>query len=438
MFVIAPKGCFLMDMYEKLTVLGEAARYDASCASSGSGRQGRPGGLGNACMAGICHSWSEDGRCVSLLKVLLSNDCVFDCAYCANRRSADIPRTSFAPEELAEITAEFYRRNYIEGLFLSSAVVRSPDHTMELMLSALRTLRTEHGFGGYVHVKVIPGASQALVEAVGLLADRVSVNIELPSESGLRLLAPQKTRERILAPMDGIKLLKEQNRAERRSYKKAPLFAPAGQSTQMIVGATADSDRKILSLSSALYERYSMKRVYFSAYVPVGVHPALPPPEVKVPLRREHRLYQADWLMRFYGFSAGEITGEGESLDLELDPKSAWALRHPELFPVDVNTADYGLLLRVPGIGVKSAGRILSARRARRLDIDDLRRLGAVTKRAVYFTCFGGRFYGMKRFDPATLRTRLSEGEVCSAQMTLDVFTPQISLPVTGLSEVAK
>lgn len=424
-----------MSLYDKLTVLGEAARYDASCSSSGSGRQGKKDGLGNAHMAGICHTWAEDGRCVSLLKVLLSNDCIFDCAYCANRRSADTRRESFTPEELALITAEFYRRNYIEGLFLSSAVVCSPDHTMELMLSVLRLLRGEYGFCGYIHVKVIPGASRELINAVGLLADRVSVNIELPSEAGLKLLAPQKTRERIIAPMDRIKLLKDQNREERLAFRSAPLFAPAGQSTQMIVGATGDSDRRILTLSSALYGRYSMKRVYFSAYVPVGIHPALPGPEVKAPLKREHRLYQADWLMRFYGFSATEITEEGENLDLELDPKCAWAVRHPELFPVDVNSAPYEELLRVPGIGVKSARRIISARRSRKLDIDDLRRLGAVTKRAAFFTCFGGKFYGFKRHDPAMLRSRLSDDAMEAAQMTLDQYMPQIIMPVGALPE---
>ncbi|MBR4940385.1 MAG: putative DNA modification/repair radical SAM protein [Clostridia bacterium] len=421
-----------MKLYDKLMILGEAARYDASCASSGSGRQGKKDGIGNAHMAGICHTWAEDGRCVSLLKILLSNDCVFDCAYCANRRSAEVKRASFTPDEVALITSEFYRRNYIEGLFLSSAVVCSPDLTMELMLEALRKLRNEYGFCGYIHVKVIPGASRDLIAAIGLLADRVSVNIELPSESGLKLLAPQKTRERIIVPMDRIRLLKEQNREERSQFRNAPLFAPAGQSTQMIVGATDDSDRKILTLSSALYGKYAMKRVYFSAYVPVGVHPALPAPDVKVPLRREHRLYQADWLMRFYDFRADEITEDGDNLDLELDPKCAWAVRHPEFFPVDVNSADYSVLLRVPGIGVKSARRILAARRCRRLDIDDLRRLGAVTKRAVYFVCFGRKFYGLRRSDISVLRSNLSDEAAVSQQMTLEEFMPQVSVVFSG------
>lgn len=422
-----------MRLAEKLEILGEAARYDASCASSGSGRQGKRGGLGNAHMAGICHTWAEDGRCVSLLKILLSNDCVFDCAYCANRRTADIRRASFTPEEVANLTAEFYRRNYIEGLFLSSAVIGTPDKTMELMLSALKILRGKYGFCGYIHVKVIPGASKELISQVGLFADRVSVNIELPSEAGLKLLAPQKTKERIVVPMESIRLLKEQNGEERKLFKSAPLFAPAGQSTQMIVGATRDSDRQILTLSSALYAKYSMKRVYFSAYVPVGNHPSLPPPEVKAPLRREHRLYQADWLMRFYSFSAEEITENGDQLDLDLDPKCAWAVRHPENFPVDVNTADYRELLRVPGIGVRSARRIIAARKTKKLDIGDLRKLGAVTKRAVYFTSFGGRFYGLRSDSRALLRTQLSDEQVNSLQMTLDESVPLISVSMAGL-----
>lgn len=425
-----------MNIQEKLLILGAAARYDASCSSSGSGRQGKKGGFGNGHMAGICHTWAEDGRCISLLKVLLSNDCVFDCAYCANRRSADTCRASFEPEELAYITEEFYRRNYIEGLFLSSAVVNNPDNTMELMLKTLKLLRNEHRFYGYIHVKVIPGASSELVYQMGLLADRVSVNIELPSESGLKLLAPQKTKERIITPMNTIRALKEQNREERLAYKNAPLFAPAGQSTQMIVGATKDSDRKILTLSSALYSTYSMKRVYFSAYVPVGVHPALPTPDVKVPLRREHRLYQADWLMRFYDFSAEEITEDGDNLDTELDPKCAWAVRHPEFFPVDVNSASYRDLLRVPGIGVKTAKRIVSARKNARLDISDLRRLGAVVKRAVYFVCFGARFYGLRRENIELLRAELSDDAMNCQQMTLDESIPNITVAVPMLSGI--
>jgi putative DNA modification/repair radical SAM protein len=427
-----PDGDF-MDIREKLRILGEAARYDASCASSGSGRQGKAGGLGNAHMSGICHSWSDDGRCISLLKILLSNDCVFNCAYCANRRTADIERATFTPEEIALLTTEFYRRNYIEGLFLSSAVINSPDGTMELVHSALALLRGKYGFCGYIHVKIIPGTSEELVSRIGMLADRVSVNIELPSEESLKLLAPQKQREKILAPMSVIKRLKTENTEERKVFRHAPLFAPAGQSTQMIVGATRDSDRRILTLSSALYGKYNLKRVYFSAYVPVGNHPTLPPPDVRVPLRREHRLYQADWLMRFYEFSSDEITENDDDLDLELDPKSAWAVRHPEFFPVEVNTADYRTLLRVPGIGVRSAQRIIGARKSRTLDLYDLKKLGLVLKRAVYFITCGGKYYGGVKPGSPILRGLLSDGTVESRQTALFDFEPEIIVPVAGL-----
>ncbi len=408
-----------VDLMEKLTILGEAARYDASCSSSGSGRQGKAGGIGNACMAGICHTWSADGRCVSLLKILQSNVCAYDCAYCINRRSNDVLRATFTPEEAAKITYEFYRRNYIEGLFLSSAVVGTPDGTMEMMYRTVKLLRENYRFGGYIHVKVIPGADPAQVERMGLLADRVSVNVELPSADSLRLLAPQKRTEAILAPMDAIRALKAQNAEERRRFRSAPLFAPAGQSTQMIVGATPESDRRILKLSEGLYRRYDMKRVYFSAYIPVGVHPALPGPEHKAPLLREHRLYQADWLMRFYGFSADEITGEDDFLAADVDPKCAWALSHRELFPVEINEADYGTLLRIPGVGVRSAKRILAARRTRRLDAEDLRRLGVVMKRAKWFVTCKGRFAGPTAPDDPFLRAHLREGADHFGQTTL-------------------
>ena len=418
-----------MDMMQKLSILGEAARYDASCASSGSGRQGRAGGIGNAHMAGICHSWTEDGRCVSLLKILLSNACKYDCAYCINRVSNDVPRATFTPEEVARLTYEFYRRNYIEGLFLSSGVVGSPDHTMELMTRAVRLLREEYRFGGYIHVKVIPGADPLQVQRIGLLADRVSVNVELPSEQSLRLLAPQKKREAILAPMDSIRALREQNAEERRRYRAAPLFAPAGQSTQMIVGATPESDRRILKLSEGLYAHYRMKRVYFSAYIPVGRHPALPGPEQRAPLLREHRLYQADWLMRFYGFRVDEITGDADFLAPDMDPKCAWALCHREIFPVEVNGADYETLLRVPGIGVTSAKRILAARRTRRLEAGDLSRLGVVMKRARWFLTCKGRFAGPTTPDDPFLRRYLSEGDPF-AQTSL--FDPPPELYAAG------
>lgn len=398
-----------MDMMQKLQILGEAARYDASCASSGSGRQGKPGGIGNAHMSGICHSWTEDGRCVCLLKILLSNACCYDCAYCINRCSNDVPRATFTPEEVARLTYEFYRRNYIEGLFLSSGVVGNPDRTMELMTRAVRLLREEYRFGGYIHVKVIPGADPEQIRRIGLLADRVSVNVELPSAESLRLLAPRKTRENILAPMDSICTLREQNREERKAFRSAPLFAPAGQSTQMIVGATPESDRRILKLSEGLYGRYHMKRVYFSAYIPVGRHPALPGPEVRAPLRREHRLYQADWLMRFYGFSVDEITEEGDFLATDVDPKCAWALGHREFFPVEINTADPETLLRVPGIGPVSARRIIAARRTRRLEVSDLSRLGVVMKRAKWFITCKGRPGAISGPEDPFLRRYLQE-----------------------------
>ncbi len=413
-----------MELSDKLAILGEAARYDASCSSSGSGRQGRRGGIGNAHMAGICHSWAEDGRCISLLKILMSNACIYNCAYCANRCTANTPRATFTPEEIADITVAFYKRNYIEGLFLSSGVIKGPDYTMELMYKSLLILRTERGFCGYIHVKVIPGTSPELVNRIGMLADRVSVNVELPAAERLALLAPQKNRENIIAPMEEIRSLKLQNAEERKQFKKAPIFAPAGQSTQMIVGATPDSDAKILRLSSALYKRYSMKRVYFSAYVPVGSHPTLPPPETKAPLLREHRLYQADWLMRFYGFDAEELVEANDNLESDLDPKCSWALRHMDMFPVEINTADYSELLRVPGIGVVSAKRIVAARRSRSLEHSDLKKLGIVMKRASAFITCKGRFESRLSFGSGLLRTFLSEAGPYDGQMSLPEFAP--------------
>lgn len=417
-----------MDTIEKLGILGEAARYDASCASSGSGRQGKKGGLGNAHMAGICHSWTEDGRCVSLLKILLSNACAYNCAYCANRCSVDSRRATFEPGEIAKLTTEFYRRNYIEGLFLSSGVVKNPDYTMELALKALELLRGPYSYHGYIHVKIIPGTSPELISKLGLLADRISVNIELPTADGLKLLAPDKSKEQIISPMDEIKKIKVRNEAERRLYRHAPLFAPAGQSTQIIVGATPDSDAKILRLSSALYKKYSMKRVYFSAYVPVGSHPTLPPPDAKAPLLREHRLYQADWLMRYYNFSADEIVEKDDFLDTEFDPKCAWAIRHPEFFPVEVNAADYHMLLRVPGIGVKSAMRILAARKTKKLELSDLKNLGVVLKRAVYFLTCKGRYMGNIPLGSPLVRYALSEPRERQMELPQQFDVPSVPL----------
>ena len=395
-----------MDLAEKLAILADSAKYDVACTSSGVARAGRHGMLGNCSFPGICHSFTPDGRCVSLLKVLLSNACCYDCSYCVNRCSNDRPRATFAPRELAELTIGFYRRNYIEGLFLSSAVLGSPDATMERMIEALRILRQEYRFNGYIHAKAIPGTAPELVEQLGFLADRLSVNIELPSERGLQTLAPNKTRKAIFRPMGLITNTLRENKEELVKYRHAPRFAPAGQSTQMIIGATADTDRHILSLTQGLYDKYRLKRVFYSAYVPVVENSLLPSLDTKPPLLREHRLYQADWLLRFYGFRAEELLDEAEpNFNPLVDPKCTWALRHPEFFPVEVNTADREALLRVPGIGVVSAKRILYARRARKLEHGDLKKLGVVLKRAQYFiTCKGKMLEGLPRGQDGVLR----------------------------------
>ncbi len=380
-----------MELSEKLTILADSAKYDVSCSSSGA-KHSNNSVIGNASPAGCCHSFSEDGRCISLLKVLFTNHCINDCKYCHCRASNDIPRAAFTPRELAELFIGFYRRNYVEGLFLSSGIVKSPDHTAELLLQTLTIIRREYGFSGYIHVKAIPGADARLIYQLGLLADRMSANIELPSEQSLKLLAPQKSREKVLSPIKQIQQGIVARKEELVLYKHAPAFVPAGQSTQMIVGATNDSDYKILRLTEALYNKFSLKRVYFSAYIPLGNHPALP--STAPPLLREHRLYQADWLLRFYGFSADEIINEDKPfLDPLLDPKCNWAMNNLHLFPVEVNSAPYEMLLRVPGIGVKSARRIMMARRGTRLDFDALKRLGAVMKRATYFITCNGKYF---------------------------------------------
>ncbi len=380
-----------MDVYEKLTILTDAAKYDVACTSSGSDRAGRAGAVGNAVACGICHSFAADGRCISLLKVLMTNSCIYDCKYCVNRASRDTRRTAFTPEELAELTIQFYRRNYIEGLFLSSGVLKSPDYTTERMTRAIRLLRDGYRFNGYIHVKAIPGTSPELLRELGLLVDRMSINIELPSESSLRALAPQKESSAILRPMGLITSGIAENRSDLALYRHAPRFVPAGQSTQMIVGATPDSDHRILTLSEGLYKKYALKRVFFSAYSPVVEDPLLPSVFTTPPLLREHRLYQADWLMRFYGFSAEEIVSERyPNMNLAIDPKCNWAVRHMDEFPVEVNRASYERLLRVPGIGVQSARRIVQARRSGALDFDGLKKLGVVMKRARFFlTCSG-------------------------------------------------
>ena len=403
-----------MDVLEKLTVLTDAAKYDAACTSSGGNRTAKKGYIGNtsSSVSGCCHSFSADGRCVTLLKVLMTNCCVFDCKYCVNRRSNDTKRATFTPHELADLTISFYRRNYIEGLFLSSGVLRSPDYTTELMIKALRILREEYRFNGYIHAKAIPGTAPELVEQLGFLADRLSVNIELPSEAGLRTLAPDKTKQAILSPMRQIQVRSKQSKEELVKYRHAPKFAPAGQSTQLIVGATADSDFHILRLTQGLYDRYRLKRVFYSAYVPVVEHALLPSKDVKPPLLREHRLYQADWLLRFYGFRAEELLDEQHpDFNPLVDPKCSWALAQLDFFPVEVNTADYEALLRVPGIGVTSARRILTARRAGKLRIEDLQKMGVVMKRAQYFlTASGKRAEGLL-FTPDSLVRNLIAAE---------------------------
>lgn len=415
-----------MDLAQKLEILADSAKYDVACTSSGVERAGRHGALGSCRAAGICHAFTPDGRCVSLLKVLYSNACCYDCSYCVNRRTNDIPRATFTPRELAELTIGFYRRNYIEGLFLSSAVLGSPDATMEKMIEALRILRQEYRFNGYIHAKAIPGADPLLVERLGLLADRLSVNIELPSEVSLSRLAPDKHKAGILRPMGQIAQRTAQSRRELVVYRHAPAFAPAGQSTQMIIGATPETDLHILRLTEGLYKKYSLKRVFFSAYLPVVPDPRLPAVTAKPPLLREHRLYQADWLLRYYQFSAGEILNEAEpNFDPYLDPKCNWALRHPEFFPVEVNTATKAQLLRVPGIGPKSVQRILAARRQQHLGLDELKRIGVVLKRARYFiTCNGKAPVRGTRAEVAAALLDPNAFGVGMRQLSLDDFIP--------------
>jgi putative DNA modification/repair radical SAM protein len=467
-----------MDILEKLNVLAGSAKYDVSCASSGSQRPGGfPGArFGNTVAPGICHSFADDGRCISLLKVLFSNACVNDCAYCVNRRSGDAPRASFTVEELVRLTESFYRRNYIEGLFLSSGVIGSPDHTMELLVRTAKSLRIGAGFNGYIHLKVIPGASAELIREAGFWADRISANIELPSEESLRKLAPEKTGHAILSAMSRIKSDIDTNRSESRLgrlvsvpasrgcalYGMAPsmrrlsdlhfplsavgsplpvpwegnptlqssAFAPAGQSTQLIVGASPETDRAILGLSERLYDRYRLRRVYYSAFVPVSADPRLPALQAP-PLKREHRLYQADWLLRFYGFLAEEIlTEEIPFLDLDLDPKCAWALRHFGEFPVEVGTAEYKALLRIPGLGQKSAEKIIRARRYGSLSFETLKKIGVVMKRARYFITCGGKAMEYRDLPESTVRLRLigDEAQADGGQLPLFESNDQISI----------
>ncbi|HEY8443614.1 MAG TPA: putative DNA modification/repair radical SAM protein [Clostridia bacterium] len=432
-----------MELFERIKVLSAGAKYDVSCSSSGSDRK-NPGNMtGNTAACGICHSFTEDGRCVSLLKILMSNDCIFDCQYCVNRRSNNIARASLTPKELCELTMGFYRRNYIEGLFLSSAVVVNPNHTMELLLQTVKSLREEYGFNGYIHLKAIPHADQMLIDQAALYADRMSVNIELPTAQSLKLLAPSKTKESILKPMKQLsniylnaQELSKSNRLlgtseaiisdfipkPRQSGLKKPI--PAGQTTQLIVGATPDSDGVILKLSEALYRHYRLKRVYYSAYEPVGNPTLLPTKPAN--LKRENRLYQADWLIRFYGFSVDEFISPEANLNYDLDPKTDWALRNMDKFPVEVNTAPYEVLLRVPGIGIKNAWRIVRARKTGRLTLDDLKRMKVVLKRAQNFITINGKFYGINNYN------RLNQYMLSEANEQISMFDDFKQSLVTG------
>ncbi len=402
-----------MSLMEKLGILSDAAKYDVSCSSSGVSRRGDGTGIGNTVAGGICHSFGADGRCISLLKVLFTNECIYDCKYCINRRSNDVPRASFTPDEICDLTIQFYRRNYIEGLFLSSGILYSPSYTMELIYEAVHKLRTKYRFQGYIHVKAIPGADPELVKRLGLLADRMSVNLELPTADGLKSLAPNKHRKNILTPMRQIQQGITQNKNEIVAFRHAPSFVPAGQSTQMIVGATPESDYQIMMVAENLYKKFDLKRVYYSAFVSVNADKSLPALPGGPPLLREHRLYQADWLLRFYGFEAQELLSEGKpNFNVLLDPKADWALRHLEQFPVEINRASYQTILRVPGIGVKSARRIVRARRNGSLNFDDLKKIGVTLKRALYFiTCNGKMMYPTKLDEDYIARNLVGEKE---------------------------
>lgn len=419
-----------MDIFEKLEILSDAAKYDVACTSSGSSR-GKGGNVGSTVKAGICHSWAADGRCISLLKVLFTNYCEYDCSFCINRKSNDVKRVAFTPEELAELTINFYRRNYIEGLFLSSGVIKTPDYTMELIIKAITILRKEYGFSGYIHAKVIQGTSKELIDRIGLLVDRLSVNIEMPSSDSLSRLAPQKSKATILTPMKAIQQKNEQAKQEMVVYRHAPKFAPAGQSTQMIIGASPESDLQILRLTQGLYDGYKLKRVFYSAYIPINNDVLLPSIDTKPPLLREHRLYQADWLLRFYGFRAEEILNDkNDMFNQYLDPKCNWALNNMELFPCEINTAEYEMLLRVPGIGVTCAKRIVAARRGAFLDFDGLKKIGVVLKRAQFFITCKGKTAPYISIDKQKAEQYLisSSNSISTSNIEqLCLFTPQLT-----------
>ncbi|MDR0516189.1 MAG: putative DNA modification/repair radical SAM protein [Fibromonadaceae bacterium] len=395
-----------MEILQKLEILAGAAKYDVSCSSSGGSRTTQKGGFGNSCPAGVCHSFTEDGRCISLLKILLTNVCIYDCAYCANRKSNDTPRATFKVEEVAHLTTEFYKRNYIEGLFLSSGVIKNPDYTMEALLRVAKSLREEHKFGGYIHLKAIPGASPDLIALAGYYADRMSVNIEIPSEPSLKMLAPDKNFEDVYSPMNQlrVKILEHKGNLRKRGLKK---FVPAGQSTQMIVGASPENDLNIITLAASLYKVQELKRVYYSGYIPINTDNRLPVIS-QPPLKRENRLYQADWLMRFYGFGYDEILDKSNPwLDPEFDPKMAWALRHPEFFPVDLDSASYEEILRVPGVGVRSAKFIVHSRRFGRIRLEHLKKMGVALKRAKYFLINHDLPREWQRLYPEQIRAKL-------------------------------
>ncbi len=418
-----------MELMDKLEILSDAAKYDAACTSSGVTREARPGSIGSCSTCGICHSFAADGRCISLLKVLMTNSCIYDCKYCVNRKSNDVRRAAFTPRELAELTIQFYRRNYIEGLFLSSGVLKNPSYTCEQMIQTLELLRNEYHFNGYIHAKAIPGADDTLIQRLGLLADRMSVNIELPSQQSLSLLAPDKSKTDILRPMGLITRKIAENTTDIVRYQNAPKFAPAGQSTQMIIGATPDTDFKILNLTQALYKKYGLKRVFYSAYMPVQSDSLLPAIDTKPPLLREHRLYQADWLLRVYGFDASELLDDQhQSFNPLVDPKCNWAINHMEQFPVEVNKAPYEMLLRVPGIGVKSAQRILQARRTSPISYDGLKRIGVVLRRAQYFLLCQGKMAEGLRISPESVLHALISKQDYEAALRAQEQPQQLSL----------
>lgn len=390
---------------EKLEILADAAKYDVSCSSSGAKRNNKNKGLGNSTGMGICHSYTEDGRCVSLLKILLTNHCIYDCAYCVTRKSNDIKRAAFTVQEVVDLTINFYRRNYIEGLFLSSGIFKDADFTMERLVSVAKKLRLEHNFNGYIHLKSIPGAADDIMKEAALYADRLSINLELPTEEGLKLLAPDKNREDMIKPMEYVKNGIILHKEEKKLFKATPKFAPAGQSTQLIIGATQESDLQIIQTADAFYKNFNLKRVYYSGYVPVADDARLPSLQSKVPMMRENRLYQADWLMRFYGFKADEILDPSiPFLDLEVDPKLGWALRNQHQYPVDIQKADLQMILRVPGIGVKSAWKIINGRRFNKLNAEHLKSMGVSLNKAQYFISYGNNFNNLKMLNSSFLK----------------------------------